>query len=142
MWNRTSRPPESRGSARQRGRAFLNHTRKKAGRSSRHAPRAGAAARSARGGLERRVHRHFLPILVLVLELHDAGDECEQRIVIGAPNILPGMKLRPALPHEDVPRDDLLAAVALDAEILGIAGPAVPAGAYALLVCHGSLSRA
>src|SRR5215210_6727249 len=141
MWNWTSRPPESRGSARPRNRVLLNHIRKKAGRRSRHAPR-GSTARSARGDLEGRVHRHLLPILVLILELHDAGDEREQRIVIGAPNILPGMELGAALPHEDVPRDDLLAAVALDAEILGIAGPAVPAGAYALLVCHGSLSRA
>src|SRR5215207_6159077 len=120
----------------------MNHTHKKAGRGSRHAPRAGASARSARGDLEGRVHRHLLPILVLELELHDAVDQSEQGVVVGATNILPGMELGAPLPYENVPRDHLLAAVALDAEILRVAGPAVPAGAYALLVCHGSLSRA
>src|SRR6266542_1493330 len=89
-----------------------------------------------------RIDRHPLPVLVLELEADHAVDQGKQGIVVGAAHVLPGMKLGAALAHQDAARRDHLAAVALDAEILGVAVAAVAARADALLVCHRFLSRA
>src|SRR5947207_12734893 len=65
-----------------------------------------------------RFHTHPIPLLVLVLELHDAVDEREQRVVAAAADVLAGMEFRAALPHEDVTGPHRLAAEALHAEVL------------------------
>src|SRR5688572_29621736 len=91
--------------------------------------------RSARGGL-RRIDRDLLPVLVLVLEPDDPIDQREQGIVVRSPDVLSGVEPGAALADQDVAGEYLLPAIALHAEVLRIAGPPVPAGAYALLVCH------
>src|SRR5262245_24709397 len=95
---------------------------------------------SARGrhcGIDRDLH----PLLVLVLELDGTVHHGEESVVAAAADILARVELGAALLHQDVAGDDLLAAVALDAEVLRIAGAAVAARAYAFLVCHIALTR-
>src|SRR4051812_18749963 len=79
---------------------------------------------------------HLLPVLIPELEFDHTVDQGEQRVIVGPPNVPAGVELGAALAHQDVPRNDLLAPVALNTEILRIAGPAIPAGAYAFLMCH------
>src|SRR5215208_2380810 len=72
----------------------------------------------------------------LVLELDDAVDLGEQRVVLAAADVGTGEKARAALPHEDRAPGDPLAAVALDAQVLGVGVAAVAARALSFLVCH------
>src|SRR5947199_9387574 len=70
---------------------------------------------AARG---RRVDADELAVAALVLELHDAVHEREQRVVLAAPDVLARLPLRPALPRQDVAAQDLLAAELLQAQTL------------------------
>ena len=88
-----------------------------------------------------RVNRNTLPVLVAELELDYSVDQGEQRVIVCPPDVAARVKLGAALAHQNVAGTDLFAAVALHSEILGIAGPAVPAGAYPFLVCHESSAQ-
>src|SRR5262252_1231713 len=72
----------------------------------------------------------------VVLELHDAVDEGVDRVVRAEADVAARVPLRAALAHDDVARDDLLAAVLLDAAVLRIGIAAVARGADALFMCH------
>src|SRR5438105_1464688 len=71
-----------------------------------------------------------------ILELDDRGDDSEERVILAASHIMPGLELRPALPHEDRTASDELATEAFDAEPLRIRVAPVARTAYAFLVCH------
>jgi len=84
---------------------------------------------SVRGGCRRRLRstrRGFLngqdadeaPLSALVLEEHDAVDQCEQRIVLGAADVPSGLVVRAALADEYAAAGDCLAAKSLDSEPL------------------------
>src|SRR5207302_3906031 len=84
----------------------------------------------------KRIHAHAVPLLVLVLEPHLAGDDGEQRVIGASAHVQPGMELGPPLFHEDRARRDELAGEALHAEILRSGIAAVARGSDTLLVCH------
>src|SRR6516162_864567 len=105
--------------------------------------RSGFAGSRSSGGLRRalrRIDAHLVPRLVLVLELHDAIDQREDRVVGAEPDIAAGVILRAALPDDDVPGADGLTAVLLHAAVLRVAVAPVAAGANTLFVRHGSKS--
>ena len=87
----------------------------------------------------------------MLRELDAACHEGEERVVSADPDADAGVELRAPLADEDVPRDDLLAAIALDPKTLGIGVAAVPSGTAAFLGReklkveakhdHGSISR-
>src|SRR5215208_3991110 len=88
------------------------------------------------------IHRDLLPVLVPELELHYPIHQCEQRVIIPPPDIPAGVELGSPLPNQDVAGGHFFATIALHAQILWVAGPTVPAGAYAFFVCHVFLSPA
>src|SRR3954464_13904093 len=94
-------------------------------------PLIASVGRSGRRGLRLGIDRHLAAVLVPELELDHAVDQGKQRVVVGPTDVSAGVELGAPLPDEDVSRHDFLATVSLDAEVLGVAGPAVPAGAYA-----------
>src|SRR5215213_10064920 len=96
---------------------------------------------SGSGALRDRIDRDLPPVLVLELELDDTVHQGEQGVIVAPAHVLARVELGAPLADDDVARNHLLATEPLDAEILRVAGPPVPAGAYALLVCHGCLSR-
>src|SRR5580693_654643 len=61
-------------------------------------------------------------------ELHLPADQREQRVVAAPPHTLAGVEVRAALADDDLARVHQLAAVALDAEALGLGVTAVAAG--------------
>jgi len=65
-------------------------------------------------------------------KLHFAANQCKERVVFAHANAIAGVKLCSALTHEDVARDDLLAAEALYAQTLSVGVPAITGGAAAL----------
>jgi hypothetical protein len=69
-------------------------------------------------------------------EFHDAVRLGEQRVVLTQPDVVPGVKTRPALAHDDRARGDDFAAVTLDAEALGVGVAAVARGCGTLLFRH------
>src|SRR5262245_9342093 len=71
------------------------------------------------------------------VKLHFAIDEREQRVVAALPDALAGVELRPQLADDDVPGDDLLAAVTLHAAALAVRITTVAAGALTFFMCHG-----
>src|SRR6476620_2665187 len=84
--------------------------------------------RLRRGGELRvvlRVDADLVGLRRLVLELHDAVDEGEDRVVAAEADVLARVILGAILADDDVARDDLLAAVLLDAEEFRIAVAAV-----------------
>src|SRR3989337_1596607 len=89
-----------------------------------------------RGGLFLGVHAHLEPSLVLVLELYHAVDQRVDREVGAEADVASRVPLRAALAHDDVPRDDALAAELLDPAVLRIAVAPVAGRAYALFMCH------
>src|SRR5262245_31839284 len=101
-----------------------------------------AAARSGRRRSRDRVDRHLLAVLVLELEPDDAIHQGKERVVVGPTDVLPGVELGAALAHDDAAGSHDLTTIALHAEVLGIAVPAVAARAYTLLVSHPILTRA
>jgi hypothetical protein len=71
-----------------------------------------------------------------VRELHDAGDEREERVILALSNVFAGLVARAALAHENRACVDELAAEALYAEPLSVRIAAVCRGAAAFLMCH------
>src|SRR5262245_15435555 len=69
-------------------------------------------------------------------EPHDAIGGREDREVAREARVLPGAELRAELPHDDGAARHALAAVGLEAAVLGAAVAPVLRGAGALLVCH------
>src|SRR5215213_5005245 len=68
----------------------------------------------------RRVYAYELAVTPLVLELHDAVDEREQRVVLAPADVLARLPLRPALAREDVAAEHALAAELLKPEPLRV----------------------
>src|SRR5512135_557088 len=99
---------------------------------------AGSGGRSRR----HRIDRDLLSVLVLELELHHAVHQREKRVIVGAAHVPSRVEPGAALAHDDASGAYDLAAVALHAEILRGAVPAVPTRADTLLVSHPILSRA
>ena len=64
-------------------------------------------------------------MLAVVLEADLAVDLRKQRVILAEPDVEPGLETPSLLPHEDRPASDEIAVVALDAETLRIAVPAV-----------------
>jgi hypothetical protein len=75
-------------------------------------------------------------VAATVGELHDAGDESEERVVLALANVFAGLVARAALAHENRASVDELAAEALYAEPLSVRIAAVCRGAAAFLMCH------
>src|SRR3954469_12085703 len=73
----------------------------------------------------------------LVTELHCARDQREQRVVATAADVVARVEVGAALADEDLAGVDLLAAVTLDPEPLGVGVTPVARGRRAFLVCHG-----
>ncbi len=88
------------------------------------------------GGAFGWVDRHLLPVLVLELEFHDPIHEGEQRVIVRPAYVSAGVKFGAPLADQDIPGDDFFPSIPLYTQVLGIARPAVPAGAYTLLMCH------
>ena len=70
------------------------------------------------------------------IEPHLPVDEREDRVIAAQADVLAGQKLRPALPDDDVPRDDGFAAKFLDAQALADAVPPIFDAALSLFMCH------
>ena len=94
-------------------------------------PRRARATLSPRRTLTMR--RLFGP---LTRERDAARDARVQRVVAAHPDVGAGVILRTALAHDDVAREHLLAAEALDAESFRLRIAAVPGAAACFLVCH------
>src|SRR5688572_6434803 len=73
---------------------------------------------------------------MLRLELHLAVGLGEDRVVLAHAGIDARVELAAALPHDDVPRNHVLAAEVLDAEALGGRVAAVAGTATCFLMCH------
>src|ERR1051325_3594971 len=101
--------------------------------------RGGGRLRLRAGGC-RRIDADELALPPLVLELHDAVNEREERVVLAATDVLAGLPLRPALAREDVAAQDLLAAELLQAEPLRVGVAPVARGADAFFVCQDETS--
>src|SRR4051812_30866262 len=71
-------------------------------------------------GRLRRVDADELALTPLVLELDEAVNQGEQRVVLAAADVLARLPFRPALPREDVAAQDGLAAELLQAQPLRI----------------------
>src|SRR5438067_12511585 len=98
--------------------------------------RGGALLDQERRGRLDRVDAHSLPVLVLVLELHDPVDEGVDRVVAAEPDVTAGVEHRADLADDDVACDHFLAAELLDPPVLRIGVAPVLGGADSLLVCH------
>lgn len=59
-----------------------------------------------------------LALAALVLELDEAFDQCEERIVFAAADIIARLPFRAALASKDIAAKDMLAAELLEAETL------------------------
>ena len=73
----------------------------------------------------RRVNAHLLAGLVVPLELDHPVDLGEERVIAALADVVARVELCPALTHDDRSRVDLLAVVALHAEVLRFAVSAV-----------------
>ena len=73
----------------------------------------------------------------LAVENDLAVDEREERVIPALADAFAGVELGAKLAHEDVARDDLLAAVSFDAAPLAVRIATVAAGALTFLMCHG-----
>src|SRR5688572_20514297 len=87
-----------------------------------------------------RVDADLVAALVLVLELHDAFDEREDRVVVAHADVGARMPLRSALADNDVAGDHALAAELLDAAVFRIAVAPVSRRADAFLMSHMAAS--
>src|SRR5207253_4760658 len=59
-------------------------------------------------------------VTAFVLELHESGNHCEQRVVFALTDVLSRLVLGPALPYQNRARIDELPAEALDAQPLSV----------------------
>src|SRR6478609_4343954 len=80
----------------------------------------------------------FTDVDFSALELDLAGLEGEEGVVLADADVEAGVEAGAALADDDRAGADGLAAVGLDAEVLGVGVAAVPGGAAAFLMCHGS----
>src|SRR5215471_12303694 len=71
-----------------------------------------------------------------ILELHDTGNLCEQRIVFADADIQTGLELRPSLANEDRTTRHELARKPLDSEPLGVTIAAVARTADSFFMRH------
>src|SRR6185312_6397826 len=92
-----------------------------------------------RGSFLRGIDRDLEPRLALVLELHDAVNEGEDRVVGAEADVVARVPACAALAHDDVPRAHALAAELLDAAVLRVRVAPVARRAYAFLMSHGRL---
>src|SRR5262245_6127768 len=76
----------------------------------------------------------------LEVELDPAAHLRVERMVLAHADVVAGMDLGSALPHDDAAGGDELSAVGLDAQALGLGIAAVAGAAACFLVCHGLLS--
>src|SRR5439155_15037285 len=78
-----------------------------------------------RGGGRRWEDADVLPHAPAILELHEAVDQGEQRIVPPQPDVVARLEACAALPDQDRAAGDELSAVPLHSQALGVAVPAV-----------------
>jgi hypothetical protein len=76
--------------------------------------------RSARRGFLNGQDADEASLSALVLEEHNAVDQREQRIVLGATDVPAGLVVRAALPDQDAAAGDGLPAKSLDSEPLAL----------------------
>src|SRR3989449_8072484 len=88
-----------------------------------------------------RIHAHLHSLFVLMFEFHLPIDSREQAVIRRAAHVLAGMKLRPALAHDDAAGRHEFPAESLHAEVFGIRMTPVARRADALLMSHACLSR-
>src|SRR5262249_27770374 len=88
-----------------------------------------------------RIHADAITPSILVLELHDAIDQCKDREVVSDSDVRTGMPLRSTLAQDDVARATDFSAVLLHAAILRIAVASVARRADAFLVSHDRLCQ-
>ena len=83
------------------------------------------------------IHRlHDMNAAAAAVELDEAIDQGEERIVASLADALTGLEDGAQLPHEDIPAADLFAAESLHAAALGVGIAAVAAGTLTFLMCH------
>src|SRR6266478_5510318 len=87
-------------------------------------------------GLSSRQDADEAAVTAPVLELHEASNHREERVVLALPDIFSGLVLGAALAHQDRAGVDQLPAEALDAQPLPVRIAAVCRGAAAFLMCH------
>jgi hypothetical protein len=73
-----------------------------------------------------RVYAHLFSVLPHPLELHGAGDERKQRIVLSFSHVISRVNTRAPLPDDDGACIDELTGKSLHTEIFGIAVPSIP----------------
>jgi hypothetical protein len=83
-----------------------------------------------------RFHADEAAVAAPVRELHDAGDEREERVVFALADVFAGLVARTALAYENRACVDELAPEALYAQPLPVRIAAVCRGAAAFLMCH------
>jgi hypothetical protein len=88
-----------------------------------------------------RIHADLLPVEPEPLVLHHAVGHGEQRIVLGAHDVLARMPFRPALANQNIAGLDELAAKFLHAQSLCIAVAPVARRAHSFFMCHNCLNR-
>ena len=66
-----------------------------------------------------RVHADEFALASLVLELHEAFDEREERVVFSTTDVLSGLPLGSALTRDDVSTDDVLTTELLESKSFG-----------------------
>ena len=65
-------------------------------------------------------------------KLHNAVGQCEKRVIFAHPDVLARADARAALTHQNIARNNLLAAEAFDAKALRVGVAAVPGGTRSL----------
>src|SRR5882762_419958 len=88
------------------------------------------------GGGRRGEDADVLPHAPAILELHEAVDQGEQRIVPPQPDVVARLEARAALPDQDRAAGDEPAAVPLSPHALGVAVPAISRAASGFLMGH------
>ena len=69
-------------------------------------------------------------------ELHDPSPLREKSVIGTDPDKIPGMVSRPTLTDDNAPCGDLLSAVGLDAQALGIGVSSVSCTSLTFCMCH------
>src|SRR6266849_488959 len=102
------------------------------------APTQYSAMQLVRGGLGllSRQDTDEAAVTAPVLELHEASNHREERVVLALPDVFSGLVLGAALAHQDRAGVDQLPAEALDSQPLAVRIAAVCRGAAAFLMCH------
>jgi hypothetical protein len=72
-------------------------------------------------------------------KLNYTWGQCEQGVILAAPNVVSGVKVGSTLANNNFARINFLATETLHAEALGITVASVTGAGCTLLMCHGSL---